>query len=145
GIGFMERVREWNPKIETIIITDRNLIEIDEAGRAGAFRCLTKPFNLDELGIFVRNAIETRRLKQSIREKRSLEILISTGASLLGGCSQSEAFELVLEGIRETGFDRVRLALLSPETGVLVTRSKVGIGPTLDVEKWLASEDECFS
>ena len=76
GIGILKLVRELQPHCLVIIITAFASLEISlEAIHLGAYDFLTKPFQLDELQLVVRNAsyhIELDRENQQLREQMTM-------------------------------------------------------------------------
>lgn len=145
GIDLMRRIRARNPQTEFIAFTNKSLEEIEEAEQAGAFRCLGSDFNMTELAILVRHAADSQILKSATRERHALQILIKTGAALLGGHSRSEALRIILKGIKDTGFDRVRLCLLSEDRNFLVGESQVGVDEPFEGLRWPIENDEYFN
>src|SRR6185369_10205614 len=144
GIDLMQRIKARSPLTEVILLTGRVLAEFEEAEQAGAYRCLGNDFNMTELAILVRHAAEYRLQKSAAREKRALRILIETGASLLGGHTRSDSLRLILKGVKQTGFDRVRLYLLSEDKNYLVGELQVGLDDNFEGLRWLVAEDEYF-
>ncbi len=64
GIELLERVKERFPGIEVLIITGFGSIDAAvEAMKKGAYEYITKPFNLDELLLKVKNLRERKILK----------------------------------------------------------------------------------
>lgn len=63
GLGILREVREKQPRCLVVIITAYASLEISlEAIHLGAYDFLTKPFQLDELQLVVRNATQQIRL-----------------------------------------------------------------------------------
>ncbi len=64
GIELLERVKEIYPGIEVLIITGYGSIDAAvEAMKKGAYEYITKPFNLDELIIKIKNLHERKILR----------------------------------------------------------------------------------
>src|SRR5512143_3729641 len=62
GFEVLEKIREEGRGISVIIMTAQATMQnAIEAMRRGAFDYITKPFDLDEVNILVRKAIEVRR------------------------------------------------------------------------------------
>ncbi len=129
GLDLLSKIKRYEPQTEVIIYTDRNQPDVDEALRVGAFRYLTKPFNMTELAVVVRHAAEYRQLKRAESEKKAFEVLLETSSALLGGntSTQTEALDLIVKGIQSVGFDRVRLYHLSDDERYLVRKAYVGV------------------
>src|SRR5438105_1853604 len=56
GIQLLRRIKAHSPLTEAVIFTAYGMEPALEALRAGAFRCLAKPINLDELAIILLQA-----------------------------------------------------------------------------------------
>jgi DNA-binding NtrC family response regulator len=54
GLEVMKQIKARHPDVEVILFTGWGLDSALEALRAGAYRYLAKPFNLDELGMTIR-------------------------------------------------------------------------------------------
>lgn len=65
GVSLMVQAQELCPQLPTIVMTAYGAIDTAvEAIRRGAFHYLTKPFGVDELVLFLRRALDDRRLRQ---------------------------------------------------------------------------------
>jgi two-component system nitrogen regulation response regulator NtrX len=65
GMEVLEKAKEIDPEIEVMIITGfGNIGSAVEAMKKGAYDYITKPFDLDELVIKVRNIHERRSIKK---------------------------------------------------------------------------------
>lgn len=115
GVILTKKIKARYPGIEIIVFTGWGLESALETLRAGAYRYLAKPLNYDELDILIQSAAEQSRLKGVAREKKILERLMATSAALLDGEDLDETLDIILQGIRSIGFDRVRLYLLSDD------------------------------
>ena len=85
GIGLTREIKERQPDTEVILVTA--VVDMESAVSAlkfGAFDTIAKPFNLEEVSVTVRRALERRRL---VRENRLLQ------EGLLGDLSAVEAFD----------------------------------------------------
>jgi DNA-binding NtrC family response regulator len=73
GVELLEVVRETNPRVSVVMITAHGTIRTAvDAMRLGAFDYVTKPFDIDDLKVLVRKAIERRELESpdtGVREK----------------------------------------------------------------------------
>lgn len=133
------RIKALSPQTGIVIYTDRKMPDVEEALRAGAFSYLTKPFNLMDVDVAVRHAAEYQQLKRAENEKKAFEVLLETSSALLSGHTQTNAFDLILKGVRAVGFDRVRLYLLSEDGAHLVRKAHAGLnGDGAVAEKLLA-------
>jgi DNA-binding NtrC family response regulator len=71
GVELLEAARQINPSISVIMITAHGTIKSAvDAMRLGAFDYITKPFDMDELKVVVKKALERRRLIDENRELR---------------------------------------------------------------------------
>ena len=71
GIDILKTVKRDNPDVPVVIISGHGNIEIAVAAiRQGAYDFIEKPFNIDQLLVVIRRAMETSRLR---RENQSLK------------------------------------------------------------------------
>ncbi len=86
GIDILKHVRRNNPDIPVVIISGHGNIEIAVAAvKQGAYDFIEKPFNIDQLMVVVKRAIETSRLRREnaklrTRETQSYTMIGSSGA-----------------------------------------------------------------
>src|SRR5574344_2748918 len=75
GEEVLQKVTTETPGIPVIILTGHGSIDAAvDAMRHGAYDFLTKPLNLDQLGIIVKRALESREMKLEHQElKKSVE------------------------------------------------------------------------
>lgn len=72
GVELLASAREINPNIPVLMITAHGTIKSAvDAMKLGALDYITKPFDLDEIKIVVRNALERKDLIEENRELRS--------------------------------------------------------------------------
>ena len=121
------KIKTHYPDTEIIIFSENEKLTELAALQAGAYRYLSKPFELKTLDILINRAAEQRRLKNLAPEKSILKQLMRTGPALLEGHNLSEVLDTILSGVQACGFDRVRLYLLSNDTKVMVGRAHVGM------------------
>lgn len=127
GVKLIQEIKAHYPSIEVIIFTGWGMKSGLEALRAGAYRYLAKPFNLEELGVLIQTAAEHSRLLNTMREKQLLEKLMETSAALLSERGLPEVLDTILHGVRAIGFDRIRLYLLSEERQAMIGHAQVGM------------------
>jgi DNA-binding NtrC family response regulator len=129
GIEVLTKIRKINPMIPVIIVTAfANVRDAVDAMKKGAFHYLTKPVDMDELLLSMKNALETLALKReneqlrnNLREKfRYDKIIYASGImeevlSLAFRASKSDANVLVT-GESGTGKELIAGAIhnLSP-------------------------------
>ncbi|WP_319637540.1 nitrogen assimilation response regulator NtrX [Roseitranquillus sediminis] len=71
GIDILKHVKSHNPSIPVVIISGHGNIEIAVAAiKQGAYDFIEKPFNIDQLTVVVRRAMETSRLRRENSELR---------------------------------------------------------------------------
>jgi GAF domain-containing protein/CheY-like chemotaxis protein len=127
GIKLMAEIKACYPHIEFIIFTGWGMDSALEALRAGAYRYIRKPFDIEELAVMIEHAAEYQRLKGVAREKQILEQLMQTSTALLRGRDLHDVLDTILRGVQTIGFDRVRLYLLSEDGQTMVGRAQVGM------------------
>lgn len=85
GIDILTKVKRENPEIPIVIISGHGNIEIAVAAiKQGAYDFIEKPFNIDQLLVVIRRAMETSRLR---RENTELKRGESTPAEMIGSSS----------------------------------------------------------
>lgn len=90
-------------------------------------------------------ATKTEKPKQVALQKKLLERLMQTSAALLSGSTREEVLEVILQGVKESGFDRVRLFLLTPDGLTLRGVAQAGMkGERFEEISWLAESDPYF-
>src|ERR1700756_3816029 len=79
GIGLLERTKERYPDMPVVMVTAVHDISVAVAAiRNGAYDCLLKPFEREQLLATVRRALENRRLKMENRDyQHNLEALVT--------------------------------------------------------------------
>ncbi len=94
GIDILTAVRRDNPEIPVVIISGHGNIEIAVAAiKQGAYDFIEKPFNIDQLLVVIKRAMETARLR---RENVSLKRDEQGPGHMLG---QSSAFRAFLNNL----------------------------------------------
>jgi two-component system response regulator HydG len=72
GLDVLRHVKQAHPEIEVILMTAYGTIEAAvDAMRLGAYDFVTKPFEMEQVLLRVRNALERRRLKREVHRLRS--------------------------------------------------------------------------
>jgi DNA-binding NtrC family response regulator len=72
GLEVLERVKEMEEETTVIMVTALGVLETAvKAMRMGAYDYINKPFNLDELAIVIKKALETGELKREVAHLRS--------------------------------------------------------------------------
>lgn len=142
GIRLTKEIKSHYPDIEVILFTGWGMRSGLEALRAGAYRYLSKPFNLEEVGMLIQTAAEHGQLKGIAREKQILEQLMETSTALLSGQSLPEVLDIILHGVQAVGFDRVGLYLISDDGQTLEGRAQAGIGAEFVGHKRPVADDK---
>jgi len=82
GIDILKSVKRDNPGVPVVIISGHGNIEIAVAAiKQGAYDFIEKPFNIDQLLVVIRRAMETSRLR---RENQSLRRKDITSSEMIG-------------------------------------------------------------
>jgi len=98
GVDFLKALREMNPEALVIMITAYASVETAiEAMKAGAHDYFIKPFNIDEVKLTIRKALDLKRLQ---RENRLLKKELKTRfgfSNLVGtGSRMAEIYSLIM-------------------------------------------------
>ena len=101
GLELLVRLREINPFVQVIVLTAFATVETAvEAMRKGAFGYLTKPVNLDELLINLKNAAEQNRL---VTENDLLRRTVADLADIPEMIGESEAMQRIRSLVARVG------------------------------------------
>jgi two-component system nitrogen regulation response regulator GlnG len=85
GLDALEKVRTEGRNVSVIIMTAQGTMQnAIEAMRRGAYDYITKPFDLDEVSILVRKALDVRHLSQEVDTLRA-EVREKYEGGLVGG------------------------------------------------------------
>ncbi len=120
GIDVLEKIKDHDDDIIVVMVTANSGLEnAVNAMRLGAYDYVSKPFNLDELSIIVKKALETSDLKQEvvrlrtetkkngppniIGESPQIKLLME----ILGKVARSEASTVLVQGESGTGKELV--------------------------------------
>ena len=109
GIDILKTVKRDNPDVPVVIISGHGNIEIAVAAiKQGAYDFIEKPFNIDQLLVVIRRAMETSRLR---RENQTLKRRDVTSAEMLG---QSAAFRALVSQLDKVTKSNGRVMLTGP-------------------------------
>ncbi|MBL8169678.1 MAG: sigma-54-dependent Fis family transcriptional regulator [Acidobacteria bacterium] len=125
GLKALREIKNRQPEIVVIMITGNQLFEnAVESLRGGAFDFISKPINLQELQVTLRNGLEARRLRKRIRalghqQTRQFNFAQLVGSSpvmqrmvqLARKVAESEATAVLLQGESGTGKELVARAI----------------------------------
>jgi two-component system nitrogen regulation response regulator NtrX len=82
GIDILKHVKLDNPDVPVVIISGHGNIEIAVAAiKQGAYDFIEKPFNIDQLMVVIRRAMETSRLRRENAQLRRQEV---RGTDMIG-------------------------------------------------------------
>jgi DNA-binding NtrC family response regulator len=82
GLDLIRTIRETDPSLPVILLTAHGSERVAvNAMKAGAYDYATKPFDIDEIGLIVERALETRRLRV---ENRHLTAEHAIGMRIIG-------------------------------------------------------------
>ncbi|MBV1926079.1 MAG: sigma-54 dependent transcriptional regulator [Rhodobacteraceae bacterium] len=109
GIDILKAVKRDNPDIPVVIISGHGNIEIAVAAiKQGAYDFIEKPFNIDQLMVVVRRAMEASSLR---RENSSLKRRDVTSADMVG---TSAAFRTLISHLDKVTKSNGRVMLTGP-------------------------------
>ncbi len=78
GIDILKKVKREHPEVPIVIISGHGNIEIAVAAiKQGAYDFIEKPFNIDQLLVVIRRAMETSRLRRENQELKKSEVGVS--------------------------------------------------------------------
>jgi DNA-binding NtrC family response regulator len=119
GLSVLRRIKEQSPDTAVILMTAFSSIDTAiEAMRLGAFHYVTKPFDLDEIVMLAKSALDTIRLRREVRALKgsrqreyAFDAIIGTSRpvqkvkELLARVAESPASSVLLTGETGTGKD----------------------------------------
>ncbi len=100
GIDILKTVKRDNPDVPVVIISGHGNIEIAVAAiRQGAYDFIEKPFNIEQLLVVIRRAMETSRLR---RENQSLKRRDVTTSEMIGASASFRALVAQLDKVTKS-------------------------------------------
>jgi two-component system, NtrC family, response regulator AtoC len=125
GLDVLREIKSDHPEAIVIMITGNvQVANTISALRGGAYDFISKPINLEELRVTIRNAIETRHLRREVdqvRKERAREFnfrqIVGESAAmkkmlaLAAKVAESEVSSVLLQGESGTGKDLVAKAI----------------------------------
>ncbi|MFY0618259.1 sigma-54-dependent transcriptional regulator [Shimia sp.] len=112
GIDILKAVKSDYPEVPVVIISGHGNIEIAVAAiKQGAYDFIEKPFNIDQLLVVIKRAMETSRLR---RENTELKRQDSRPAELIG---ESPAYRTMVSQLDKVTRSNGRVMLTGPAGG----------------------------
>ncbi|MEP1767454.1 MAG: sigma-54 dependent transcriptional regulator [Sulfitobacter sp.] len=109
GIDILKSVKRDNPDVPVVIISGHGNVEIAVAAiKQGAYDFIEKPFNIDQLMVVIRRAMETSRLR---RENLTLKRKDSSNTEMIGN---SGAFRTLVGQLDKVTKSNGRVMLTGP-------------------------------
>jgi DNA-binding NtrC family response regulator len=144
GLEVLERTKELYPDSEVIVITGFATVSTAvEAMQKGAYHYLPKPYQIDEVRILVRKALEKRWLRLEVTELKRQVQSQKTVPFLVGKSSKMEVLKKTIEQIAPT--DATVLILGETGTGKeLVAKAIHHLSPRAE-KRFLAINCGAFS
>ncbi len=106
GIDILKTVKRDNPDIPIVIISGHGNIEIAVAAiKQGAYDFIEKPFNIDQLLVVIRRAMETSRLRRENADLRRRDVV---SADMIGS---SPAFRTLKANLDKVTKSNARVLL----------------------------------
>lgn len=100
GIDILKTVKRDNPGIPVVIISGHGNIEIAVAAiKQGAYDFIEKPFNIDQLLVVIRRAMETSRLRRENSELRRRDV---SSAEMIGASAVFKALKGQLDKVTKS-------------------------------------------
>ncbi|KUJ86087.1 AAA family ATPase [Ruegeria marisrubri] len=100
GIDILKAVKRDNPDVPVVIISGHGNIEIAVAAiKQGAYDFIEKPFNIDQLMVVIRRAMETSRLR---RENAALKRREVSSSDMIGKSAAFRAMQSQLDKVTKS-------------------------------------------
>lgn len=113
GIEVLEKLKDNEEDILVIMLTAHGGLETAvNAMRLGAYDYVSKPFNLDELSIIIRKALETSELKREVARLRS-----ETKKSAPNIIGDSRLMKYMMETLEKVAKSEASTVLVQGESG----------------------------
>ncbi|MEJ6388624.1 nitrogen assimilation response regulator NtrX [Gymnodinialimonas ulvae] len=100
GIDILGHVKRDNPEVPVVIISGHGNVEIAVAAiKQGAYDFIEKPFNIDQLMVVIKRAMETSRLR---RENSALRRQDSRSTEMIGSSSAFRTLKSQLDKVTKS-------------------------------------------
>jgi len=110
GIGILEHCKKVDPDLPVIILTGYGTVKTAvEAMRKGAFDYVTKPYNIDEIDLIIKRALQQKAL---LHENRLLRETLSQRFPFSAIISEDDAMKHILRQVQ---------TLANTDSSVLIT------------------------
>jgi DNA-binding NtrC family response regulator len=114
GFDLLAELRRDDPDLPVVLMTGFSSVKgAVSAMKEGAFHYVAKPFDLDEVALVVRQALETTRLRRELRHLRSRQ----AGSSIDSLVGESAAMAAVKGTLRKIATSPASTVLLTGESG----------------------------
>jgi PAS domain S-box-containing protein len=120
-----QTLNDYHAELPVILCAPKELNNGDNAVPTTVYRFMPYPINKDDFLWTIRSGYEYRMAQH---ERRVIAQLLNTSAALSRKQSLEEILNIVLYSVQATGFDRVRLYLVSPDGRTFEGRAHVGMG-----------------
>ncbi len=125
GLEVLERIKELDDDVIVIMVTAHGGLETAvNAMRLGAFDYISKPFNLDEMAIVIRKALENSALRQEVVRLRTEQSKKFGPPNIIGASKQMKAVMAIMEKVAKS------------EAATVLIQGESGTGKEL-VAKWI--------
>jgi two-component system, NtrC family, response regulator AtoC len=115
GIEALGRIKEIDKEIIVIMITAHGLLETAvKAMKLGAYDYISKPFNLDEITLVIKKALETVSLREEVKLLKEQQKTASRSYNIIG---KSRAIQGVLDMIQKIAQSDASTVLIQGESG----------------------------
>jgi DNA-binding NtrC family response regulator len=115
GIEVLERIKETDPEVPVMMITATSQVEVAvQAMKLGAYDYINKPFDLTEIRIKARHALENNQLKQEVEFLRKRQVERHGFDKIIGDCPQMQE---VLAMARRIALSASTTVLLQGDSG----------------------------
>lgn len=124
GLEVLEKIKEIDEDIIVIMVTAHGGLETAvTAMRIGAYDYLNKPFNLDEMAIVIRKALETSELRREVASLRSEHKRVGP-PNIIGSSHQMQDILAMMDKVAKS------------EAATVLVQGESGTGKEL-VAKWI--------
>src|SRR5512143_180085 len=115
GIEVLGKIKQTEKDVIVIMITAHGLLESAvKAMKLGAYDYLSKPFNLDEITITIRKALETVSLREEVKILKEQQKTTFRPYNIIG---KSRAIQTVLDMIQKIALSDASTVLIQGESG----------------------------